>query len=281
MVNLIAPWVWTFGYGLMTFIMRAGNSLANDLNQILEPSNTTARVIGKIERSTMHKFAWPYTVPITILGVLLTFMYRVPHYGLSYVLISLGIISIYYVGAFLLFHFVEVTTAFHMLLEDMTSVTFNRLFSPLHLDNVISYLSITTILGTIAIYCGFRGTLTAGFDFHHEVWRFFLTTPLILFLPATFFYNFYPRYVLRKVLQYKLLHYMTSIVHSEVEDIKSLVADIRDVATVYTQMLPFVDYKSLPSYIVAILFVISLVYNHDPILKSFFVYLLGLGSGSN
>ncbi len=161
----------------------------------------------------------------------------------------------------------------------MPSVRLNKAISPLHLDNLMNYLSLTTVIGALAIYCGFRGTLTAGFQFRHDVWKVFLTTPLILFLPVTLFYNFYPRYVLRKIVQYRLLIYMNSLAESTIDDAKSLLLEIKNVSLINSQMLPFVDYKSLPSYIVAIAFVISLLLNNDPIVSSFFKVVLGLGDG--
>lgn len=278
--GMIAPWVWTFGYGLMTFIMTSGKSVANELNQIFEPGEEIAKATIRIEKSTLHRSALLLTLPVTILGALLTFMYRVPHYGASYYLITTAVISIYYVASYILFHFLGVLSAFHGLYENMPSVRLNRYLSPLHLDNLMNYFSLTTVIGALAIYCGFRGTLTAGFEFRHEVWRVFLTTPLILFLPVTLFYNFYPRYVLRKIIQYRLLVYMNKLTESNIDDAKSLLLDIRTVAMVNSQMLPFVDYKSLPSYIVAIVFVITLLLNNDPVVKSFFKLVLGLGGNS-
>jgi hypothetical protein len=145
-------------------------------------------------------------------------------------------------------------------------------------ENLTSYLAMSTGLGLIAIYAGFRGTLTAGFHFHQELWRTFLSTPLILFLPGTLFYNYYPRYVLRKILQYRVFRTMERIGESDTTDAKSLLLDLRENAVLSSQILPFLDYKSLPSYLLAIFFAISLVYNSDPAVKSFFGNLVGLNS---
>jgi len=134
--------------------------------------------------------------------VFLTTTYGIPNSGFAYYVIFVGVCAIYYIAAFLLCHFVEVIFAFHELFESMETVEFRRVYSPLHLENLTSYLAMTTALGLVAIYAGFRGTLTAGFHFHHEAWKLFLSTPLILFLPGTLFYNYCPRYVLRKILQY-------------------------------------------------------------------------------
>lgn len=272
-VRMKGPWVWTFGYGLAFFITDRGRFLPAALDGVLVPNETIAAVTARIDRSTRHQNAWLYTLPITLLGVLLTFAYGIPHRGVSYVLLFLCVCSIYYVAGFLLFHFLEVTFAFKMLFESMDAVEFRRIYSPLHLENLTSYLAITTVIGLISIYAGFRGTVTAGFEFQHEIWRVFLFTPLILFVPGTLFYDYYPRYVLRKILQYKVFKVMERLGASDGLDARSLMLDLKEASTVNSQILPFVDYKTLPSYLIAVLFVISLAYNNDPALRAFIDYI--------
>ena len=65
---------------------------------------------------------------------------------------------------------------------------------------------------------------------------------------------------------------------SDEKDTKGLLLDLRETASLSSQILPFLDYKSLPSYLLAILFGVSLAYNNDPAVKNFFNYLLGIGS---
>jgi hypothetical protein len=277
-IGMKAPWVWTFGFGLASFVSRRGRLLPLDINGVLAPNEVTAAVTGRIERSTRHRNAYRYTVTITLLGMFLTAAYGIPNSGFAYYAIFVGVCAIYYIAAFLLCHFVEMTLAFHELFESMETVEFKRVYSPLHLENLTSYLAMTTALGLVAIYAGFRGTLTAGFHFHQEVWRIFLSTPLILFLPGTLFYNYYPRYVLRKVLQYKVFRTMERLGASDESSTKGLLLDLRESAVLSSQVLPFLDYKSLPSYLLAILFAISFAYNSDPAVQSFFNYLLGVTS---
>jgi hypothetical protein len=267
-------WVWTFGYGLASFIGHRGRLLAAALNEVLVPNETTAAVTAKIERSTLHRNGYWYTVPITIIGIFLTSMYGIPVTGISYVLIFVGLCSIYYIGGFLLFHFIEITLAFHHMFENMDTIEFRQVYNPLHLENVTTYLALTTTLGLMGIYVGFRGTLTVGFSFPDDVWRTFLSTPIILFLPGTLFYNYYPRYVLRKIVQYKVFRAMERLGSANEENAKSLLMNLKESAFLNSQILPFIDYKSLPSYFIAIFFVISLVYNNDPAVKAFVKYLL-------
>lgn len=277
-VGMKGPWVWTFGVGLAAFVSTRGRLLPLDINGVLAANEVTAAMTGRIERSTRHRNAYRYTIPVTVVGVLLTSVYGIPNTGFAYYAIFLGVCAIYYVAAFLLCHFVETILAFHELFEHMETVEFKRVYSPLHLENLTSYLAMTTALGLVAIYAGFRGTLTAGFHFHHEMWRTFLSTPLILFLPGTLFYNYYPRYVLRKILQYKVFRTMERLGAAEESNTKGLLLDLRESAVLSSQILPFLDYKSLPSYLLAIFFAISLAYNSDPAVKSFFNYLLGVRS---
>jgi hypothetical protein len=273
-----APWVWTFGYGLAAFVSRAGRLLPAALDGILVPSEVTAAALSRIDRATRHRNALRYTVPLTGLGVVLTAFYGIPLHGLAYALVFVGVCAIYYVAGFLLFHFVEVTLAFHHLLEGMDTVEFRRLYSPLHLENVTTYLALTTALGLVGIYAGFRGTLTAGFEFPQEVWRTFLATPVVLFLPGTLLYNYYPRYVLRKILQHRVFQTIERLGVSDETDARKLVLDLKESIVLSSQMLPFLDYKSLPSYLIAILFVLSLAYSNDPAVRAFVSYLVRFGS---
>src|SRR5205085_3494625 len=178
----------------------------------------------------------------------------------------------------LLFHFVEVTGAFHDLFESMDRVNFKTIYYPLHMENLTTYLALTTTLGLIGIYAGFRGTLTAGFVFRHNVWRPFLSTPLILFLPATLFYNYYPRYVLKRIVQHKIFEAMERLGAADAQNAKGLLYDLKECSFVNSQILPFLDYKSIPSYLIAVFFVISLAYNNDPAIQGFLRYLFNTGS---
>jgi hypothetical protein len=277
-IGMKGPWVWTFGVGLASLVSKRGRLLPLDINGVLVPTEVTAALTGRIERSALHRYAYRYTVPITLLGAFLTSAYGIPNSGFAYYAIFMGVCAIYYTAAFLLCHFVEVILAFHELFESMETVEFKRVYSPLHLENLTSYLAMTTALGLVAIYAGFRGTLTAGFRFHLEVWKFFLSTPLILFLPGTLFYNYYPRYVLRKVLQYKVFRTMERLGASDESSTKGLLLDLRESAVLSSQILPFLDYKSLPSYLLAIFFAISVAYNSDPAVKTFFNYMVGVSS---
>jgi hypothetical protein len=278
-VGMKGPWVWTTGYGLASFVTDRGRSLPATINGFLEPNDVSATLTARIERSTIHRCALRYTVPITVLGFFLTCVYGIPNQGIAYVFILAGVCAIYYVAAFLLCHFVEFILAFQGMFDAIDGVEFRTIYSPLHLENLASYLSITTGIGLVAIYAGFRGTLTAGFQFKNEVWRAFLSTPLILFLPGTLFYNYYPRYVLRKIVQHRVFRAMERLsnAHNDL-DAKKLLFEMKESAYLNAQILPFVDYKSLPSYLIAALFVINLAYSNDPAVQAFVKYIVGFGS---
>jgi hypothetical protein len=110
------------------------------------------------------------------------------------------------------------------------------------------------------------------------VWRTFLSTPVILFLPGTLFYNYYPRYVLRKILQHRVFKTMEQLGTADETNAKSLILDLKESAFLDSQILPFLDYKSLPSYFIAIFFTLSLAYNNDPAVKAFIKYVFNLGA---
>lgn len=277
-VGMKGPWVWTFGYGLAFYIMDRGRTLPLDLTGVLVPNELTVQVAERIGASTRHTNAFRYTGPLTLLGVFLTYAYGIPNRGVAYFLLYFCVLLIYYISGFLLFHFIEVTLAFKMLFDSMDRVEFKQVYSPMHLENITSYLAITTVIGLISIYAGFRGTVTAGFEFQHEVWRVFLLTPLILFVPGTLFYDYYPRYVLRKIVQHKVFELMARLGASDGSDASGLVDKLQRASATNSQILPFVDYKTLPSYLIAILFVINLAYTNDPTVRAFLQYLTRMGS---
>ena len=59
---------------------------------------------------------------------------------------------------------------------------------------------------------------------------------------------------------------------------RALVYDLKEGAVLSSQILPFLDYKSLPSYLIAIFFALSVAYNNDPAVKFFFKYVFNIGS---
>ena len=270
-------WVWTLGVGLMVFIMRHGQSFANTVRSLLDDSDTAHESVAQIALATQHRTAIRFTVPITFAGTLLTLVYRVPHTGASYWFLTALVIWIYYVASFLLAHFVGVISAFNKLYKRLDSVRLRVGFNPLSLENATTYLVLTTTIGVFSIYSGFRGTVTAGFDFIHPVWRSFLTTPLVLFLPATLFYNYYPRHVLRKIIQYRVLLAYAAIEESDI-NARQIAQEVRDATSLNHELLPFIDYKSVPSYLVAAWFFANLVYSQDPAIKAFFDGMLGINA---
>ena len=278
-VKMKGPWVWTFGFGLASFIAYRGRFLPASIGGVVVADEVIRGCNGADRAVHIPPNALRYTLPTTALGIFLTYFYGVPNKGISYYLVFGAVCSIYYVAAFLLFHFVEVTGAFHDLFESMDSVDFKTIYDPLHLENLTTYLALTTTLGLIAVYAGFRGTLTAGFVFKHQVWRSFLSTPLVLFLPATLFYNYYPRYVLRRVVQHKVFEAMERLGDADEQSAKLLLHDLKECSFVNSQILPFLDYKSIPSYLIAVCFAISLAYNNDPAVQRFMRDLFGAAHG--
>ncbi|MBA4072714.1 MAG: hypothetical protein C0497_12890 [Gemmatimonas sp.] len=274
-VDMNGLWVWTLGYGLASFVTTQGRRLSLDVDGVLEPSNTIADAVKRINAATWHRSALRYTVPITLIGAVLTAGYGLPGGWVAATFTYLAVCSIYYVGGFLLFHFVEVILSFHTLLERQDDVQFRRVYSPIHLENLTNYLAITTALGIAGIYAGFRGTLTAPFAIESRLFMASLTAPLILFLPGTLLYNYYPRYVLRKILQYKVFNTMQRLGGTDDPDARTLVIELRENAVLNSQILPFLDYKSLPSYLLAVFFALSLAFNNDPTVRAFVLKVLG------
>ncbi len=271
-----APAVWTLGWGLETFVRREGRGAPNTLTNVLENGPISHDLAASLDRSTRHRSALPYTLFTSAVGVVLTFAYALPVDGIGRIFVFVAVVSIYYVAGFLLFHFVQVTAAFNRVYLRLSEVRFRTVYDPMSLEAFTTYLAITSTLGVVAIYAGFRGTVTAGFLFPSEAWRPFLLTPIVLFLPATLLYNYYPRYVLRKAVHHRVFEAMARLGESlSTDDTRGLMLDLREAGAISSQILPFVDYKSLPSYLLAVFFGVSLVLQGDPAVRDFIQRLLG------
>ncbi len=265
--------VWCFGVGLMFFVGKVGNMIAQELNETFQSSPSLFEIVAKIEKSTRHKDALILTAPIATLGGVIVLNCNVPHFGISSVFISIGVVFIYYTASYLLYHFFMIISAFHTMYKNIDGVHLESQLNSLHLENISSYLAQTSSVGLLAIYFGFRGTVTAGFIFSHPIWKFFLVTPLILFLPGTLFYNFYPRHVLKKLLRYKIFNKLMAIAANDDVDVKNAIVEIKGVSLMDAQVAPFVDYKNLPSYLIGVLFLMNIVYDYDPVIRSFFQFI--------
>ncbi|WP_157046976.1 hypothetical protein [Maridesulfovibrio salexigens] len=266
--------VWCCGVGLMFYVTKHGKEIAQDLNMVFTPSKAIFDVISKIEKSTLHKKGIFITGPVTLVGVFLTFHYTAPHYGASAFIIYAAVVFIYYTASFLLYHFCMIIAAFNSVYRDAEGLQIEKDVNGFNLENVSSYLSLTSTVGLLAIYFGFRGTVTAGFSYSNPIWEYFLVTPLILFLPGTFFYNFYPRHVLKKIFQYKIFSKLLSITTKDDLDIKNSILEIKEASLLNSQIAPFADYKNIPSYLVGIMFLLNVVFAHDPAIKEFIAKFL-------
>ena len=270
LVNFNGLVVGAFGYGFMHFITTTSRLFSLSVDRTIS-GNGKAPSIDLLEKANSHKSALFLTMPITVIGTTIAFLHSVPHYGASYVIITFGISSVYYTGAYLLYYFLTVIRAFNQAHLSMNSVKISKA-DPIQIENLGNYLTLTTTIGVICIYTGFRGTLTAGFTMPYEWTRFLLTTPLILFLPITLLYNFYPRHVLRRLLQHQIFSHLRKIEEYNKEELSSVFLEIKDITMTYAKILPFFDFKTLPSYLIGIAFLVSLVEERDPVVQEFIKY---------
>jgi len=154
------------------------------------------------------------------------------------------------------------------------------------------FFIITSTVGIICIYLGFRGTLTANFIFYNELFKKFLVLPLVFYLPATLIYSFYPRYVLKKINNYEIIKKIKDLdsnakkiinnYSSKKNDIISLKEkiDFEDsILNLKEKLLndnrgnSLISFKDSPSLIITLIMIIQLITSKDEIIKNFLNYL--------
>ena len=85
---------------------------------------------------------YPLYGPLTLLGVFPDILLWHPvimgwSYVLLYVCVLINLLHLW----FLRFHFIEVTLAFEVLFDSMDRVGSKKIYSPMHLENITSYLA--------------------------------------------------------------------------------------------------------------------------------------------
>ncbi len=154
----------------------------------------------------------------------------------------------------------------------------------MELETIDSFFVITSTIGIIAIYIGFRGTLTANFINTPEVFKNLLILPTILYLPATLCYSFYPRYVLRKVVECDVLCRIEefekdaenagSMTFKDGLELRKLILELKEKMITEYRATPLLSIKDTPSLTISMILVLQIVFQKDSTVSNFFRDLL-------
>ncbi len=291
--ELFNSWIFYFdgilvggvGYGLMWFIKNYGRNLLAQINDLIAISEEDMPKVFVYSRR-MNSQLWKNVVgiPLTIVGGIIMWNCGYPLEGFAKYYLAIGSISIYYVGSYLLTFFIFSLMMFKSLEDSEKRIELTRNIVPLEFNNLNYFFVITSTVGVAGIYLGFRGTLTANFVLDPEgiITRKLLIFPVILFLPLTLCYSFYPRYVLKKLYENDIIKKIKEIeekrqrvadernsLKDKIEMDKTL-SEIREKLIMERDQFPLISLKDSPSLLISIIMVIQFISQYDTAISDFF-----------
>lgn len=279
--------VGAVGYGLLTFVYLAGARMLAMLNGILEVPDEYAKEYALyLERARSWRWWLLIVTPLSIVGSIVLWRAGFPLYGFANFYLGVGVSLIYVVGSsilasyiytILLFHFIEERSGYSM----RPRIRLKCSFASTDLQTIDNFFIVSAAFGILAVYLGFRGTLTANFVGTSELFRKLMILPLVFYLPATLCYSFYPRYVLRQVTECDTLELVdafeeqTKGARSE-DDLKStlelraLVLDIKEKMINARRAVPLLTLKDAPSLTMSFIIVMQFIAQNDAVVAAFF-----------
>lgn len=258
------------------------------LNTLHIPDTLYSKLILLNQRATSFRHLSIVTIPITIIGAIVLINCGYPLDGFAKVYLAIGSISLYFAGA-IGFGFIIYTLAiFRYLEENYQEITIDRWALIIQFETLNSFFIVSASYALMGLYFAFRGTLTANFTFPVEVFRLFLSFPLILFLPAIFIYSFYPRYVFRKIFDYdvfKQIERLEGEIKKEPQktlkdklDMAKMLADIKDKMILERKAIPIVSLKDSFSIVLAFVMAIQTILLRDSLIREFVEMFVNFGS---
>ena len=281
--------VFAAGYGLLGYVRSTGRSLLSQLIQVVELQPDDQPMLLHLERRAV---AWRWTnaiaLPLTAVGAVALWNCGYPLDGFARFYLALWTTSIYYVASAILAFYIFVIALFKFIEERSESAVLQRAALSRKVQVMDSFFVISATMGVVAIYLGFRGTLTANFVYPSAVVRDLLVMPIVLYLPATLFYSLYPRHVLRHLVALDavrmtedLEHWMLERPPADLKDeleLRRLVMEIRERTLAERQAMPLLSLKDAPSLTISILIFIQFVLQRDSVVAGFFDGLFHRGT---
>jgi hypothetical protein len=277
--------VGAFGYGLMFFMRTTGRTLLAQLTNVLKlGEDDEKRLLDLHHRAVSWNWANLVSLPLTVVGAIILWSCGFPLQGFARWYLGVCSISIYYVASNMLAFFLFVLALFNFL-EDRSDLRAPtrlqaRIESPMDLEALNGFFILTSTAGIVAIYLGFRGTLTANFINTPPVFKNMLILPILLYLPATLCYSFYPRYVLRQITQRDTImriHEFEQKLETAAPagfrgdlELKKLLLEVKEKMMAETSGPPLFGLKDVPSLTLSLLLLIQLTLEKDSVVAGFF-----------
>ena len=281
--------IWGFGYGLLWFVRATQKGVLAQLNNVLEISQKDqSKIVRFNRRATSPVWANLIAIPITVLGGIILWNCGYPLEGFAKFFLAACSISLYYAGGYLLAYFIFSVEFFHTLDESGDTAIRKGGTRALDLEALNLFFIIVSTVGVAALYLAFRGTLTANFVFlpKSEFVRKLMVFPLITFLPAPLFYSFYPRYVLKRIVESDILRKISAIENSreaimnehatlrEKFELEKTMLEIKDRLLSERGRLSILSLKDTPSLLLALLMFLQFIVPRDGVVSNFLNSLL-------
>lgn len=278
--------VGAVGYGLLAFVYFSGRRMLAVLNNILDvPKEHMADYARLLERAGSWRAWLAIVAPLSIIGALVLWRAGFPLYGLAEFYLAVGVSSIYVVASAILASYVYTIFLFHFIEEHSGNSTRPRIrlkcsFASMDLQTIDSFFIVNAAFGVLAIYLGFRGTLTANFTSMTELYRKAMILPLVFYLPATLCYSFYPRYVLRQVTECDTLELVEEFERQTKDqpegadfkatlELRKLIFDIKEKMLNDRRAVPLLTLKDAPSLTMSLIIAIQFIGQNDSLVSKF------------
>lgn len=286
-------WLFTFngiivgaaGYGAVFFIRRERGLALRAVKDVLDvPESMRGDFDRHVKCVESCRTTFLVAFVMTAIGGFIAYNAGIPLRGFAHIFLSAAVISYYWVGALGLMVFVAWLRLFRYVETHAGTQQEERisLRSPLRnrdLQMVDLYFIISAAMAIFAVYICFRTTLTA---FHEAPLVYYkaMIIPVLFFLPAALVYTFYPRWVLREVWETDTFVAVEKFAEGaeagEAGDLKrslemrKLIMEVKEKMVAERRAAPLFTFKDAPTLTMAILMLLQLVAQKDPILLEYF-----------
>jgi hypothetical protein len=291
--DLAAAWLSTFngilvgaaGYGAVWFICRERHQVVKAVDKVLDvPDGLRDDFGAHLDRLRSWRATHAVAIAMTIVGGFIAYNAGIPLSGFSHVYLTIAVISYYYVGAHGVMVFVALLQMFRFVEANAGPDVKPRisLKVPLQrrdLQTIDLYFVISSAMAIFAVYVCFRTTLTA-FHGAPAVYYKAMIIPVLFFLPAALVYSFYPRWVLRQVWEADTFVAVEDFAEKaaavdegdfkESLNMKKLILELKEKMLSERRAAPLFTLKDAPTLTMAILMLLQLVAQKDPILSDYF-----------
>jgi hypothetical protein len=294
-LRLMQSWVIRFngilvgaaGCGLLMFVHRSGRLMLTTLSHsLVVPDVYAVQHARSVHRATSWRHSLFISLPLTAIGGIVLWKAGFPMTGLSRIYLASATISVYWIASSILAFYIYTIVLFRHI-EDHSLPTrdgsprfrLNSTLGSMDLQTVDGFFIVSATLGVLAIYFGFRGTLTADFVELTDLFRKLMILPLILYLPATLCYSLYPRWVLRQISECDTLQLVEDFEREtsthRVEDFKAnlelraIILEIKEKMLNDRRAVPLLSLKDAPTLTMSIIIVIQFVAQKDAVVAEF------------